>query len=317
MSQTKEHLERLTEIILAILFISVAAGAWSQQSPTISTRTNIVTLYATVQDADGKVVKNLTQDDFTLLEDGVPQKINYFAPKSDLPLTIGLLVDTSRSQIEVLEEERRASYTFLDQVLREGEDQAFIASFDKRVAIAERLSSSRSVLQSELTQLKVPAEYGTLLYSAIKDSSEDVMKNLPGRKAFIALTDGVAFKDPTPIAVAIEYAQRADTIIYSIRYSDPTQVFLPIVGAIIAVAKERGKKGLHRMAEDTGGVTYEVTKGQSIEAIYAEIEEALRNQYGIGYTPPRLEGDGKYHNIKLTTKDRHLVVKARAGYYSK
>jgi VWFA-related protein len=317
MSQTEEHLERLTKIILAILFIAAAASAWSQQSPTISTRTNIVTLYATVHDADGKVVKNLTQDDFTLLEDGVPQKINYFSPESDLPLTIGLLVDTSRSQIEVLEEERSASYTFLDQVLREGEDQAFIASFDKRVAIAERLSSSRSVLQSELTQLKVPTEYGTLLYSAIKDSSEDVMKNLPGRKAVIALTDGVAFKDPTPIGVAIEYAQRADTIIYSIRYSDPTQVFLPIVGAIIAVAKERGKKGLHRMAEDTGGVTYEVTKGQSIEAIYAEIEDALRNQYSIGYTPPRLEGDDKYHNIKLTANDRHLVANARAGYYSK
>lgn len=127
--------------------------------------------------------------------------------------------------------------------------------------IAERLSSSRTVLQSELAELKVPAEYGTLLYSAIRDSSEDVMKGLPGRKAFIALTDGVAFKDPTPIGVAIEFAQRANTIIYSIRYSDPT------VGAIIAVAKERGKKSLQRMAEQTGGATYEVTKSQSIEAI--------------------------------------------------
>lgn len=172
-------------------------------------------------------------------------------------------------------------------------------------------------LQSELNGLKVPAECGTLLYSAIRDSSQDVMKGLPGRKAFIALTDGVAFKDPTPIAVAIEFAQRANTIIYSIRYSDPTQVYIPVVGAIIAVAKERGKKGLQRMAEQTGGATYEVTKSQSIEAIYAEIEDALRNQYSIGYAPPRLEADGKYHNIKLTAKDRHLVINARAGYYSK
>jgi VWFA-related protein len=240
------------EFILRIVIFAIAAGAWSQQAPVISTRTNVVTLYATVHDSEGRVVKNLTQDDFQLLEDGVPQKITYFSPESDLPLTLGLLVDTSRSQIGVLEEERTASFTFLNQILREGEDQAFIVSFDKRVEILQGLVSSRSELKSALSRLKVPPEYGTLLYSAIKESSENVMRPLSGRKAFITLTDGVAFKDPTPIGVAIEFAQRADAIIYSIRYSDPTQVYIPVVGALIAVAKERGKHGLHRMAHGRG-----------------------------------------------------------------
>lgn len=95
MLQTKEQLERLTKSILAILTLALAAGAGSQQSPTISTGTNVVMLYATVHDADGRVVKNLNQDDFLLLEDGVPQKITYFSPELDLPLTIGLLVDAA------------------------------------------------------------------------------------------------------------------------------------------------------------------------------------------------------------------------------
>jgi VWFA-related protein len=117
--------------VVPLLVCGVAALA--QQAPTISSQVNIVTLFATVHDAEGRVVKNLTRDDFVLLEDGVPQKIDYFAQESDLPLTIGLLVDTSRSQTGVLDQERRASDTFLNQVLREGKDQAFVVHFDTQV----------------------------------------------------------------------------------------------------------------------------------------------------------------------------------------
>jgi VWFA-related protein len=216
------RLDQLWKIVLALQVVALGAGMWAQQRPTISSRVNVVTLFATVHDADGRVVKNLTPDDFVLLEDGERQNIEFFTKETDLPLTIGLLVDTSRSQTGVLEEERRASYVFLDQVLREGKDQAFVVHFDTQVETAQGPTSSRSRLEAALSQLKIPPRDTTLIYSAIKNSSEDWMKELPGRKAFILLTDGVAYKEPTSITTAIEFAQRADAIIYPIRFSDPS-----------------------------------------------------------------------------------------------
>jgi len=305
------------KLALPILLVATVLTVSAQQGPTISTRTNLVSLFATVHDQDGRVVKDLTADDFLLLEDGKPQHIIYFSQKSDLPLTIGLLVDTSRSQTGVLEQERRASYTFLDQVLREGTDRAFIAHFDIRVGILQDPTSSRDALQTALERLKIPDRDSTLVFSAIKECSEDPMYDLRGRKAYILLSDGVAYKESTSITEAIEYAQRADTIIYPIRFADPVPLSRPLIGAILAIASEHGKQGLHRMANETGGAYFEVTPSRSIEDIYSQIEEALRNQYMIGYTPGRAKSDGKYHKIKLTTKDRHFTVDTRAGYYAK
>jgi VWFA-related protein len=142
------------------------------------------------------------------------------------------------------------------------------------------------------------------------------MKRLTGRKAFILLSDGVAFHEPTSITTAIEFAQRADTIIYPIRFADPVLFSRPVLGVLLAMASAHGKQGLHRMARETGGAYFEVSDNESIEDIYAKIEDALRNQYALGYAPPRAEPDGKYHKIKLATKDRRLVVVTRAGYYA-
>jgi VWFA-related protein len=305
-----------TVLHILLLFLS-SAGLWGQDVPTISTDVNLVTLLATVHDRDGRLVSDLNRDDFVLKEDGVPQKIRYFSRESDLPLTIGILVDTSRSQTGVLEQESTASKTFLNQVLREGKDQAFITHFDIRVEMLQGLTSSRSELAAALGQLTIPDQFATLLYSAIRESSNNVMSKQSGRKAIILLTDGVAFKDPASLESAVESAQRADTILYSIRFSDPVEAYRPIRAAVLAAAKERGKQELERMAKETGGVSYAVTKNRNIEAIYTEIENSLRNQYSIGYTPPRAAADGKYHKIKLTTADRHLIVDTRDGYYAK
>jgi VWFA-related protein len=307
---------RRSQISRRGLLLALAAKAWSQDVATFSTGVKVVSLLATVHDKDGNIVKDLTQDDFILLEDGKPQTIQYFSRESDLPLKIGLLVDTSRSQIGVLEPERRASFTFLDQILREN-DQAFVVQFDTRVRTLQGLTSSHQELQSALDRLKIPRAVATLIYSAVKNSSEDVMRKQQGRKAFILLTDGVAFRDPVSIGTAIEFAQRADTIIYTIRFSDATPVYRPMQAAIAAVAKERGKQGLQRMARETGGTAFEVTKNETIERIYSQIEDALRSQYSIGYTPERAPGDGKYRKVKLTVKNRPLIVNTRDGYYSK
>ena len=295
------------------LLMGAASRCWAQA--TFSTDVTVVTVFATVHDRDGKIVKDLSQDDFLLLEDGVAQEIRYFSRESDLPLTIGLLVDTSRSQTGVLEPERRASYTFLDQVLREDTDHAFVTSFDTQVDILQGLTSSRDDLRAALDRLVIPGHYATLIFSAIRQASEDVMRKQKGRKAFILLSDGFAFRDPVSIGTAIEFAQRADTLTYSIRFSDHPKVYRPGRAAVQAIASERGKGVLERLSRETGGGYFEVSKKESIEQIYMRIEEELRNQYSIGYTPARADTSGKYRKIKLTTKRPGLIVQARDGYY--
>src|SRR4051812_34309736 len=131
------------------------------QEPRFSTGVDVVTLFATVRDRDGRVIKDLDRDDFTVTDDGKHQAIRYFARESDLPLTIGLLVDTSRSQRRVLEPERRASYRFLDQVLREGKDRAFVASFDIAVDLLQDFTSSRTELAAALERLRIPDRSAT------------------------------------------------------------------------------------------------------------------------------------------------------------
>jgi len=305
------------KIALPLLAFLVATNLCAQDVPTLAVNVNVVSLLANVHDQNGRIVKDLKADDFVLEEDGVPQHIRYFSKETDLPLTVGILVDTSRSQEGVLSQESHASSAFLTQVLREGKDRAFVVQFDKSVKTLQALTSSRSELAAALDRLTIPEQYATLIYSAVRDSAENVTVKQQGRKAFILLTDGVAYKDPTSIGTAIEFAQRADTILYAIRYSDPVGIRGPIRMAIRATAKERGKEELRRMAKETGGAVFEVKNGQTLESIYTEIEDVLRSQYNIGYTPGRPAADGKYHKIKLVAKDRHLIVDTRDGYFAK
>jgi VWFA-related protein len=163
----------------------------------------------------------------------------------------------------------------------------------------------------------LPPGFGTLLFTAIRDCSENVMRKEDGRKALILLTDGVAYRDRTSIVTAIEFAQRADCILYCIRFYDGLPLATPLGIAIWEARLAKAKKGLERMALETGGEEFEVSKRSPIEDIYTRIDEALRNQYSIGYTPDRPAQPGKYHKIKLTAKDPNWVVRTRDGYYEK
>jgi VWFA-related protein len=300
------------------LLLAGAFRAWAQeQDAKFTTDVNLVTLLATVRDKDGRAIKNLTREDFVLREDGEPQDITYFSRESDLPLTIGLLVDTSRSQTGVLEPERRASYTFLDQVLREDRDAAFVAHFDTEVEVLQGFTSSRKDLATALERLRIPGQYATLIFEAVRRTSEELMRTRQGRKAFILLSDGVSFRDKTSIGTAIEYAQRADTIIYSILFADHPKVYRPGRAAVMAIEAGRGKSAMQRLARETGGGYFEVSKAQPIGKIYAQIEESLRNQYALGYSPKTRGKAGEYHKISLTTKAAGSIVQARDGYYAR
>jgi len=354
-----------------------AAMLAAQKPSTYSVQVNVVNVLATVRDKHGKLVNNLSRDDFTLEEDGRPQNIKYFSRETDLPLTLGLLVDTSLSQRRVLDQERSASGSFVDQVLREDKDKAFLIHFDHEVELLEDLTSSRQKLADglRLLQVAVPetdrssgggGSYpgggddspgsgrgggrghhwrgGTLLYDAVFLASDELMQKQSGRKALIVLTDGVDHGSKTTLEGAIESAQRADTLVYSILFAGeepyrthggwpggrggmngpwgrpggyPGGYPPPRMPQPQEQERPDGKKILERISKETGGRMFEVSKKQTVEQIYQQIQDELRNQYNLGYTPDRAAEGPEYHKIHVATKQKDLIVQARDGYYSK
>ena len=276
------------------------------QQADFSTSVNVVNVLVTVRDKQGQLVKGLAKDDFTLEEDGRKQAVQYFSPQSDLPLMLGLLIDVSGSQRTVLDEQRRASRQFLDQVLRP-KDRAFVVRFDRRVELLEDLSSLQPAPQ-ESTR-------GTALYDAIVSAARG-LAGQPGRKALIVLSDGYDTSSVASITAAIETAQRADALVYSIRFLD-RDVFafqVPAAQGGSPVPRE-GRKALERIAKETGGGYFDLTAADSLEKIYARIEDELRNQYSLGFTPLRQKGPSGYRKIRVSVKRKGLTVQARDGYY--
>src|SRR6516162_8115215 len=340
-------------LLLLLLAVPLLLPGWpigGQQQPTMSVDVRVVNVFATVRDKHGEIVPSLTKDDFTLEEDGRPQTIRYFTRETDLPLTLGLLVDTSMSQRRVLDQERSASYTFLDQVLRPNKDLAFVIHFDREVELLQDLTSSRQKLQAALELLQTPQFTrnvgsnspatspgshhrggGTLLYDAVYLASNEMMKKQQGRKALVVLSDGVDTGSQETLAKAIEAAQRADTLVYSILFADD-QAYTNWGGfggyggggmgrhgggrgRYPQQARPDGKKILERISKQTGGRLFEVSQKQPVEQTYDQIQQELRNQYSFGFTPDRTEAGAGYHTIRLTTKQKDQIVQTRDGYY--
>jgi len=290
-----------------------------QESPTFSTDVKVVNVLATVRGKNGEIVRNLSQDDFSLLENGRPQTIRYFARESDLPLTLGLMVDTSMSQRRVLDAERGASQRFLDQVLRETKDRVFLMQFDMTVLLRQELTSSRMKLGEALAFVDTPTRRdlsmqvggGTLLYDAVVKASNEVMSGQQNRKALILLTDGVDTGSQATVAEAIEAAQRADTLVYSILFADPDAYGLPIFGS------PDGRGPLMRISKETGGGFFEVSKKRSIEQIFAVLEDELRSQYSLGFVSDEPVRISEYRKLQLSTKQKGQVVQARDRYWAR
>jgi Mg-chelatase subunit ChlD len=201
-------------------------------APTIAVDARLVNLPVIVRDKKGALIQNLTKDDFILQVDGKPQTIRYFDKDTNLPLTLGLLVDTSLSQRDVIDEERTASSTFLDQMLTTPKDKAFVIQFARQTELLQDLTSSRPLLQAALKQIDTPGKdsgpstddagrrirAGTTLYDALFLASDELMGKLKGRKAIIILSDGEDRGSKESLIKSIEAAQRADTIIYAIYF---------------------------------------------------------------------------------------------------
>ena len=282
--------------------------------PTFTASVKIVDVLASVRSKSGQIVKNLAKDDFVLLENGRPQEVRYFSRESDLPLTVGLLIDTSMSQEKVLDAERGAIRRFLDQVLRETKDKLFLMQFDMAVQVRQKLTSSRKALDEILNYVDTPSRRelgmqtggGTLLYEAVFQAVTGVLKDQKNRKALIVLSDGEDFGSEKSLEDAIAEAVKGDVLVYTIYFTGGG-----------GFSGRDGRGVLRRMAQGTGAGYFEVTRKLSIEQIFDAIQEELRGQYSLGFVSDQPTRLSEFRKLQLMTKQKGLAVQARERYMAR
>jgi VWFA-related protein len=309
------------------------AASQDQQEPgndeplqTFKAQVNVVNLFFNVKDKRGMLIPNLTKNDFEVYEDGKLQAIKYFSSESNQPLTLGILIDTSPSQMHVLPLEQQACSEFLHSVLRQ-KDLAFLINFDADIDLDQDFTNNASQLARALNKLEInggasgggmPGLGGgpvpnahprsTALYDAIFLAADEKLKNEVGRKAMIVFTDGEDEGSRLRIKDAIEAAQKADTICYVILIAD--RGFYGGLGY-------SGDASMKKLADETGGRVIEVgNKQDKLHSAFDQIQNELRSQYNIGYTPANNKLDGTYRKIQIKAKGENLKVQARQGYYA-
>ncbi|HLK68094.1 MAG TPA: VWA domain-containing protein [Bryobacteraceae bacterium] len=301
------------------------AEAVDQDQP-IKVDVDVVSILASVRDKKGALVPNLEKNDFTVLEDGKSQEIKYFTRETDLPLTIGLLVDVSGSQRNLIDIERNAASQFFAQVLRK-KDEAFLIQFGEESELLQDYTTSLRLLNEGLNQLRVSSGVGglhpgpvptaggprgTVLYDAIYLAANEKLRTEVGRKVIVVITDGVDQGSRLSINQAIEAAQKADAVIYSIDYSDPSAY-----GGYGMVFGGGGGEGyLRKMSDETGGHVFRVDRKHPLDDVFKQLQEEMRTQYAIGYTPINDTKDGSYRKLDIKTSNKDLKVQARKGYYA-
>jgi len=297
-------------------------GGQQEDQPleTLKVDVNVVQLFFNVKDKKGGLIPNLTKDDFEIFEDGKPQTVKYFKAESDLPLTLGILIDASGSQQRVLEMEKEVGGQFLQEILRT-KDEAFVLSFDVNVDLLQDFTNSVSRLKEALNRAKINMGVGggvmmpgpipqgnprgTLLYDAIYLASHDQLAHEVGRKAMIILTDGEDQGSQLRIKEAIEASHKADAIVYVLLIAD------------------RGSWGgygegeMKKLSTETGGRVIDVgNKYDKLRAAFEQIAVELRSQYNIGYTPTNKERDGTFRKVEIKTKNKDYKIQSRSGYYA-
>lgn len=322
----RRYLPALLLCPLVLLSQPPAPPAAEPESPTIKVDVNVVNVLFSVRDKRNGLIGNLEKNDFTVFEDGKQQTVTAFNRESNLPLTMGLLVDVSKSQENLIDVEQRAATQFFRQVLRD-KDQAFLISFGQDSELLQDYTNSAKLLQSGLSKLRVDAPAmasvpgplsnpgpvptmnnprGTVLYESVYLAANEKLKGEVGRKALIIITDGMDQGSRIKINEAIEAAHRADAIIYGIYYVD------------------RGMYGwggasdsyLKRMAEETGGRVFHIDRKTTLNEAFTQLQEELRSQYAISYTPANDKKDNTFRRIEIRPNQKDYKVQARRGYYA-
>lgn len=339
---------------IASLLLSLpllTAAAWAQLAPspdappvsnvppqpeedrsiaTFKLQVNLVDLFFTVKDKSGQLVPHLSKSNCSVTEDKVPQTWKNFTAENDLPLTLGIMLDTSGSQQDVLPLEQQAGSEFLDQVLRK-KDEAFLISFDVNVDLLQDFTNSPHLLARAMDKAQintaggngaagvpglgggpVPVQgdpKGTLLYDAIYQASRDKLSEETGRKAMIVLTDGEDQGSEHRIQDAIAAAQRSNAIVYVILIAD-TGFY---GGFNLGYS---GYSAAHKIAEETGGRVINVgNNGKKLAAAFQQIEDELRTQYVGTYTPTNKKLDGAFRHLAVNCGEG-VHVQVKRGYFA-
>jgi len=324
-----------TFLLLVVAATALVASPARAQQPTsqndqesmetLKVNVNVVQLFFNVKDKKGALIPNLTKDDFEVVEDGKPQTIKYFTAESNLPLTLGIMIDSSGSQARVLDMEKEVGGSFLGEILRP-KDEAFVISFDVNVDLLQDFTNDVHLLKTALDKAKINTgggggplpglgggpipqgnPRGTLLYDAIYLASHDELSHEVGRKAMILLTDGEDQGSQLRIKDAIEAAQKADSICYVLLIADR---------GFYGFGGYSGDSEMKKLAGETGGRVIEVgNKFEKLKEAFNQIALELRSQYNIGYTPTNNKLDGTFRKIEIHSKPGYKI-QSRNGYYA-
>jgi VWFA-related protein len=313
-------------VLAAVVFAWKTGHAQDVADMPIKVDVDVVSVLASIRDKHGAFVSNLTKDDFQIYEDGKLQTIKYFSRETDLPLTIGMLVDVSASQQNLIEIERNAASVFFNQVIKK-KDQAFLISFGADSELLQDLTNSVRLLQRGLDGLKLNAGFsgihpstvpgadrphGTVLFDAVYLAASDRLVHEVGRKVMVLITDGGDQGSKLDWKAATEAAQKTDSVIYSVYYVDPG--FYMRGGFGFGGGGDKGV--LKKMSDETGGHVFEVDRKHTLNNVFEELQQEMRSQYAIGYAPTNPTKDGSYRKLDIKLKDKDLKVEARKGYYA-
>jgi VWFA-related protein len=292
-------------------------------APTLNVNVNLVNLYFSARDKDG-FITNLVKNDCAITEDKVPQTIKNFTQEKNLPLTIGILLDTSGSQMNVLPLEQDSGATFLRDVLTP-KDEAFLISFDINVDLLADYTNRASDIARALKKASINTgagtgsitgngdPRGTLLFDAVYLAANDKLRQEAGRKILVLLTDGGDQGSQETLKTATEAAQKANAIVYVILIAD--RQFYSNGGYGINLG-DVGARDMQKLASDTGGRVINVGHdGRKLEDAFQQIQDELRTQYLLSYTPTNFKADGTFRKINLGC-GKDLRVQTRNGYYA-
>ena len=297
--------------VLGLLFLwapalSNPAPKPQQGQTTLRVDVNLVNVLCTVQTRQGQFVTDLNRQNFRIEEDGAHQSITHFAKEVTLPLTLGILIDTSPSVQDILTLEQQAAIVFLRTVLKKN-DLAMIINFDRSVSLLQDFTNSMSLLEKAVYSLAIGG--GTSLHDAVFLACDEKLRHEAGRKAIVLISDGGDTTSKLKIGAAIESAQRADTVIYAISNR---------VGGFYGRAYGGNSGALKRYARATGGTAFFPNRPQKFKRAFEAIERELRSQYLLSYQSSNGSRDGSYRSIKVRLPNRKgLKVKARKGYYAR
>jgi VWFA-related protein len=287
-----------------------AAAASAAAGGQIRVQVNLVSLFATVRDKKTKkIMSTLEQGDFKITEDNTEQKITSFSRESNLPITLGLLIDTSGSEEGTLGAEQEAAIRFLNRVLRKG-DLAMVISFDSDADLLSSFTDDRMMLERAIRRARIGGASasgptggntpGTVFYDAVYLACTDRLAQEAGRKALVILTDAQDTGSRMKVQDAIEAAQRTDTVVHVLLISDGF--------ANTGAAK--------KLSDETGGRTIEVRNEKNLEQAFDQISEELRSQYLLGYYSTNTARDGSFRKLKVESTRKDVDVLSRRGYYA-